>query len=137
MRDPLVACIVCFVICISGFYLEDNLYQNRMAKEQVVVNVAKLISTLKNAKRHLESTTEFIDSLNLKAEEISRKTAPSQTRLNPKERANNVKKRNYFTQYSEQAQSVLNSLLEKYADAGVSELENLQTIKVYPFTEIG
>jgi hypothetical protein len=57
--------------------------------------------------------------------------------LTRKERANNVKKRNYFTQYSEQAQSVLNSLLEKNADAGVSELENLQTIKVYPFTEIG
>jgi type I restriction enzyme R subunit len=60
-----------------------------------------------------------------------------QPALTRKERANNVKKRNYFTQYSEQAQSVLNSLLEKYADAGVSELENLQTIKVYPFTEIG
>jgi hypothetical protein len=72
-----------FFICISGFYLEDNLYQNRMAKGQVVVNVAKLIPTLKNAKRHLESTTELIDSLNLKAEEISRKNEPSQTRLNP------------------------------------------------------
>jgi type I restriction enzyme R subunit len=60
-----------------------------------------------------------------------------QPALTRKERANNVKKRNYFTQYSEQAQSVLNSLLEKYADAGVSELENMQTIKVYPFTEIG
>lgn len=54
-----------------------------------------------------------------------------------KERANEVKKKNYFTQYSEQAQSVLNQLLTKYADAGVSEVENLQTIKVYPFTEIG
>jgi type I restriction enzyme R subunit len=60
-----------------------------------------------------------------------------QPTLTRKERANNVKKRNYFTQYSEQAQTVLNSLLEKYADAGVSELENMQTIKVYPFTEIG
>jgi type I restriction enzyme R subunit len=57
--------------------------------------------------------------------------------LTRKERANNVKKNNYFTAYSEQAQSVLNRLLEKYADAGVSEVENLQTIKVYPFTEIG
>ncbi|MFW8589706.1 EcoAI/FtnUII family type I restriction enzme subunit R [Glaciecola sp. 2405UD65-10] len=54
-----------------------------------------------------------------------------------KERANEVKKNNYFTQYSEQAQSVLNQLLTKYADAGVSEVENLQTIKVHPFTEIG
>ena len=57
--------------------------------------------------------------------------------LTRKERANRVKKNNYFTQYSEQAQSVLSQLLEKYADAGVSEVENLQTIKVTPFTEIG
>jgi type I restriction enzyme R subunit len=60
-----------------------------------------------------------------------------QSALTRQERANNVKKRNYFTQYSEQAQGVLNRLLDKYADAGVSEVENLQTIKVYPFTEIG
>jgi type I restriction enzyme R subunit len=60
-----------------------------------------------------------------------------QPALTRQERANNVKKRNYFTQYSEQAQGVLNRLLDKYADAGVSEVENLQTIKVYPFTEIG
>ena len=60
-----------------------------------------------------------------------------QPALTRQERANNVKKRNYFTQYSEQAQSVLNSLLDKYADAGVSEVENVQTIKVHPFTELG
>jgi type I restriction enzyme R subunit len=57
--------------------------------------------------------------------------------LTRKERANNVKKRNYFTKYSEQAQMVLERLLDKYADAGVLEVENLQTIKVQPFTEIG
>ncbi|WP_404826603.1 EcoAI/FtnUII family type I restriction enzme subunit R [Paraglaciecola chathamensis] len=60
-----------------------------------------------------------------------------QPALTRKERVNNVKKRNYFTQYSEQAQNVLNRLLEKYTDAGVGELENVQTIKVFPFTEIG
>ncbi|WP_332249010.1 EcoAI/FtnUII family type I restriction enzme subunit R [Alteromonas sp. RW2A1] len=57
--------------------------------------------------------------------------------LTRKERANNVKKRNYFTKYSEQAQQVLDKLLDKYADAGVLEVENLQTIKVQPFTDIG
>lgn len=60
-----------------------------------------------------------------------------QPALTRKERANNVKKRNYFTKYSEQAQVVLEKLLDKYADAGVLEVENLQTIKVQPFTEIG
>ncbi|GAA6186449.1 EcoAI/FtnUII family type I restriction enzme subunit R [Aliiglaciecola sp. NS0011-25] len=60
-----------------------------------------------------------------------------QPALTRKERANNVKKRNYFSKYSEQAQIVLEKLLDKYADAGVLEVENLQTIKVQPFTEIG
>lgn len=60
-----------------------------------------------------------------------------QPALTRSERANNVKKQNYFTKYSEQAQVVLEKLLDKYADAGVLEVENLQTIKVQPFTEIG
>ena len=39
--------------------------------------------------------------------------------LTRKERAENVRKRNYFTKYSEAAQAVLDNLLDKYADAGV------------------
>ncbi len=54
-----------------------------------------------------------------------------------KERANNVKKRNYFGRYSETAQKVLNALLEKYADAGLEEIENIHVLKVKPFDEIG
>ena len=57
--------------------------------------------------------------------------------LTRKERANNVKKRNYFTKYSEQAQTVLNALLEKYADAGVAEIESIHVLKVQPFDQMG
>ena len=57
--------------------------------------------------------------------------------LTRKERADNVKKRNYFTKYSETAQKVLNALLDKYADAGVLEIENIHILKVKPFDEIG
>lgn len=53
------------------------------------------------------------------------------------ERANNVKKRNYFTKYSDTAQAVLENLLIKYADVGVQEIENRQILKVAPFTELG
>jgi len=60
-----------------------------------------------------------------------------QPALTRKERAENVKKRNYFTKYSEQAQIVLNNLLEKYADAGVQEIESLHVLKVKPFSDIG
>ncbi len=57
--------------------------------------------------------------------------------LTRKERVNNVKKRNYFTKYSEQAQEVLNALLEKYADEGVTEIEGFNVLKVTPFKEYG
>ena len=57
--------------------------------------------------------------------------------LTRKERAENVKKRNYFTKYGEVAQQVLQNLLDKYADAGLSEVENMTVLKVAPFTEIG
>ncbi len=57
--------------------------------------------------------------------------------LTRKERANNVKKRNYFTKYSDTAQTVLDNLLTKYADVGVQEIENMQVLKLQPFTQIG
>lgn len=38
--------------------------------------------------------------------------------LTRRERADNVKKRNYFAKYSDQARIVLEALLEKYADTG-------------------
>jgi len=57
--------------------------------------------------------------------------------LTRKERMNNVKKRNYFTKYSEQAQNVLNILLEKYADVGLREMENIKIFKTSPLNELG
>ena len=60
-----------------------------------------------------------------------------QPALTRKERANNVKKRNYFTKYSESAQTVLNTLLDKYADAGITEIESIHVLKVKPLDELG
>ncbi|EOS8174629.1 EcoAI/FtnUII family type I restriction enzme subunit R [Escherichia coli] len=57
--------------------------------------------------------------------------------LTRKERAENVRKRNYFTKYSEAAQSVLDNLLDKYADAGVQEIESIQVLKLKPFDSMG
>ncbi len=57
--------------------------------------------------------------------------------LTRKERADNVKKRNYFTKYSDTVQQVLTNLLVKYADDGVQEIENIQVLKVKPFDEMG
>jgi type I restriction enzyme R subunit len=53
------------------------------------------------------------------------------------ERANNIKKKNYFTKYSEKARQVLNILLDKYADKGVAHIEDINILTVNPFNSIG
>lgn len=57
--------------------------------------------------------------------------------LTKKERANNVKKRNYFAKYSEQAQVVIQSLLDKYADSDITSIESLDVLKLDPLNKIG
>jgi type I restriction enzyme R subunit len=57
--------------------------------------------------------------------------------LTRRERAENVKKRNYFAKYGEQAQRVLNALLEKYADEGVIHIEEPQILSINPFSDFG
>jgi len=57
--------------------------------------------------------------------------------LTRKERAEQVKKRNYFAKYSEQAQQVLQALLDKYADEGVAAIEETQVLTIAPFSELG
>lgn len=57
--------------------------------------------------------------------------------LTRRERAENVKKRNYFTKYGEQARNVIDALLEKYATEGIENIEDLSVLRIDPFNEIG
>lgn len=57
--------------------------------------------------------------------------------LTRKERAAQVKKRDYFARYGEQAQRVLQALLDKYADEGVGSIEETQILTIAPFTSFG
>lgn len=63
--------------------------------------------------------------------------AYDQPPLTRRERALNVKKRDYFTKYGEQARRVLEALLDKYADEGIENLESLDVLKVRPLTQFG
>lgn len=54
-----------------------------------------------------------------------------------KERANNVKKRNYFGKYGDQARTVLEALLEKYADHGITNIEDSKILELPPFSKLG
>ena len=57
--------------------------------------------------------------------------------LSRQERANKVKKRNYFEKYGEKARAVLETLLKKYADEGIENIESLEVLKVQPFDKFG
>jgi type I restriction enzyme R subunit len=57
--------------------------------------------------------------------------------LTRRERAENVKKRNYFAKYGEQARKVLESLLEKYADTGIENIEDIKILTLDPFKNMG
>lgn len=57
--------------------------------------------------------------------------------LTRKERAENVKKRNYFAKYQGAARQVLEALLEKYADTGIENIEDIKILQLDPFTKIG
>lgn len=60
--------------------------------------------------------------------------APALTR---KERAENVRKRNYWTKYGDKARAVLDALLDKYAQTGIEEIEDMKVLTVDPIKEIG
>ncbi|MCI5137754.1 MAG: DEAD/DEAH box helicase, partial [Candidatus Electrothrix sp. AR1] len=53
------------------------------------------------------------------------------------ERVNNVKKRDYFTRYGEQARKVLEALLDKYADEGIENIEDMKILQVNPLDQFG
>ena len=63
--------------------------------------------------------------------------AYDQPPMTRKERANNVKKRNYFTKYGDQTRKVLEALLDKYADHGIENIENIEILTVPPINEFG
>ena len=57
--------------------------------------------------------------------------------LTRKERANNVKKRDFLSKYSGVARSVLEALLDKYMNTGIYEIETPTVLKLAPFTKMG
>jgi type I restriction enzyme R subunit len=93
--------------------------------------------------KELEERGVFFEEL---AKEVGRDCSPfdlvlhvafDQPALTRKERATNVRKRNYFTKYGEMARAVLDALLDKYADDGVDAIDDIQVLKVEPIRKFG
>ena len=57
--------------------------------------------------------------------------------LTRRERAENVKKRDVFHKYGPDAQRVLEALLDKYMNEGISQLENRRVLSLDPFRQMG
>ena len=57
--------------------------------------------------------------------------------LTRKERAEQVKKRDYFTKYGDLARKVISALLDKYSDDGLLDLENPEIIRLDPLSKLG
>ncbi len=91
----------------------------------------------------LQEQGVLLDAL---AEEVGKDFGPfdlichiafDQPPLTRRERAENVRKRNYFTRYGEQARAVLDALLDKYADEGVESIEDMKVLRVQPLDRFG
>ena len=122
------------------------------SKKNVLMHYATLDSFLKlwnNAEKkkaiveELEQQGIFFDALK---EEIGKDYDPfdlvchiafEAKPLTRKERANNVKKRNYFSKYGKKAQAVIQSLLDKYADSDIFSIESLEVLSHSPINQHG
>ncbi len=118
---------------IKGQYhsLDDFLNRwNSTDKKEVIIKELEeegiLVEALRDAVNHEVDLFDLICHV-----------AFEQPPLTRKERANNVKKRDYFTKYGEQARKVLETLLEKYADEGITNIESMDILKVNPLTQYG
>ena len=103
-------------------------------------NMAEKKTAIINA---LEEQGIFFDLLK---EEVGKEFDPfdlichvafEQPPLTRKERAEQVKKRHYFAKYGEQAQAVIESLLKKYADDGLTTIESMEVLKLDPINKHG
>lgn len=93
--------------------------------------------------KELEAKGIFFDELQ---EEVSKDLDPfdlichiafDMPPLTRKERANNVKKRNYFGKYNDVAKQVLEALLDKYANEGLENIESIEILKVPDMARFG
>ena len=103
---------------------------NDAAKKQAVID-------------ELAAKGVFLDELaeqvgkDLDAFDLICHVAFDQPPLTRRERADRVRKRHVFARHGAQARSVLDALLDKYADSGLKSVESLEILKVDPLTAFG
>ena len=97
---------------------------------------AALIDELERQGVLLEALAEEVDQ-DLDPFDLLLHVAYDQPYLTRKERARRVKQRNVFTEYGPVARKVLDALLDKYADEGITAIESNEVLRIQPFISIG
>ena len=101
-------------------------------RKKVIVDELKDYSVLVDAVREKNPALAHADIF-----DVICHVAFDQPPVTRRERANNVKKRNYFAKYEGKAREVLEALLDKYADYGILNLEDSNILDNAPFNKIG
>lgn len=123
-------------------YTKRNV-RNQYASMEEFLNAWSDAERKQTIVEELEKRGVFFDDL---CDEVGKNLDPfdmilhivfDQPPLTRKERAENVRKRNYFTKYGKQAAEILDALLTKYADSGLTDLENVDVLKVDPIKQYG
>lgn len=104
-------------------------WSNAEKKQAIINELEKQGVILENL---MESITKELDLFDLICH-----VAWDQPALSRKERAENVRKRNYFSKYGEKARIILDALLEKYATEGIETIEELSVLRVDPINSYG
>ncbi len=120
-------------VLISGKFnsLNDFLNKwNEAERKEIIIKELKSLGVL---------VDELINSVQKELDlfDLICYIAYDQPPLSRKERANNVKKRNYFAKYSEKARMVLEALLDKYTDEGIENIESFDILNVKPLSDFG
>ncbi len=101
---------------------------NSSGKKQTIINeLAKQGIIYENFKDEIGKNMDIFDMV--------LHCAYDKPPLSRKERAENVRKRNYFTKYGDRARLVLDKLRDKYADEGIENIENIQVLQLPDFKE--
>ncbi|HAT3944706.1 MULTISPECIES: EcoAI/FtnUII family type I restriction enzme subunit R [Enterobacteriaceae] len=118
-------------VCEQYQTLDDFLNKwHRADKKQAIIDeLAEQGIVLENLKAATGKEMDIFD--------LICHAAFDQPPLTRAERAKQAQKRDVFTQYGEGARKVLEALLDKYADEGIENLEDIKILKVTPFDQFG
>lgn len=100
-------------------------------KKEAIIEELKENDVLLDAVREENSALADCDDF-----DIICHVAFDQKPLTRKERIEGVKKRNYLAKYEGSARKVIEGLMEKYGEVGVTNIENSQILSLNPFAQI-